>query len=475
MHQELLINGVFIGGPCDQSIGKTQHYAPYDGALVGTAAEAGWSEVTAAIDAAKTAFETWRFSKKADRAKLLKSIGQTVRERKEELATLMAQEIGKPVTQARAEVDRLALTFELSAELAVKDHTRTIDVSYDPRDTGLKCTSERFPIGPILAIVPYNWPYNLAAHKIAPALAAGNTVVVKTPSMGTLCTLALGRIIHECGCPDGVVNVLNMPSALAQKAAQDERIAMLSFTGSPKVGWMLKELLPKKKVALELGGDATAIVAADADIEKALKELPTAAFAYAGQICISLQHILVQESLYESFKTKFLSAVEEIQTGDPLDESTICGPVISDDVADKVMELLSSSEDAGATILTGGSRIGNVIEPTVLEGITRDHTLGREEAFAPLVTLQSYSTDEEAIEWVNASQFGIHASLYTTEKSRVQRYYEEIEIGGLIINNPPSLRFDAMPYGGVKNSGFGREGVENTFHEMTEEKLLLKD
>jgi len=475
MHQELLINGVFLGGPCDQSIGKTQHYAPYDGSLVGTAAEAGWSEVTAAIDAAKTAFETWRFSKKSERAELLSAIANMVRERGEELATLMAQEIGKPITQSRAEVNRLVLTFDLSAKLALQDHTRHIDVSYDSRDPGLKCTSDRFPIGPILAIVPYNWPYNLAAHKIAPALAAGNTIVVKTPSMGTLCTLALGRIIHECGCPDGVVNVLNMPSALAQKAAQDERIAMLSFTGSPHVGWMLKELLPKKKVALELGGDATAVIAEDADIEKALKELPAAAFAYAGQICISLQHILVHESLYETFKSRFLTAVEDIKTGDPLDESTVCGPVISDRAADKIIELLVESEQAGATVLTGGSRIGNVIEPTVFERITRDHTLGREEAFAPIVTIQPYSNDDEAIKWINSSQFGIHASLYTRDKSRAERYFNEIEIGGLIVNNPPSLRFDSMPYGGVKNSGFGREGVENTYSEMTEEKLILTD
>lgn len=463
-----------MGGPCDQSIGKTQHYAPYDGALVGTAAEAGWSEVTAAHDAAETAFEAWRCSEKSTRATLLSKIAETVRERKLELAELMAQEIGKPITQASAEVDRLAMTFELSAKLALQDHKRTIDVSYDPRDTGLSCTSDRFPIGPVLAIVPYNWPFNLAAHKIGPALAAGNTVVVKTPSMGTLCTLALGRIIHESGCPDGVVNVLNMPSALAQKAALDDRISMLSFTGSPKVGWMLKQLLPRKRVALELGGDATAVIAADADFEKALRELPLSAFAYAGQICISLQHILVHDSIYEQFKGKFIEAVEKIPTGDPMLEDTICGPVISDDAADKIMELLADAESAGATILAGGNRTGRVIEPTVLECITRDQALGREEAFAPLVTIQPYATDEEAIAWINASQYGIHASLYTKDEQRIAKFFAQLEIGGLIINNPPSLRFDSMPYGGVKNSGFGREGVENTFHEMTEEKLLLK-
>jgi acyl-CoA reductase-like NAD-dependent aldehyde dehydrogenase len=473
VNQELLINGVFYGGPCDGSIGKTQHYAPYDGKLVGTAAEAGWSEFDAAIDAATEAYKTWQFSSPQNRADLLNKIADLVTERKQDLSKLMAVEIGKPITQAEAEVTRLILTFQLAAKIAIESHTREIDVTYDSRGGNCKVTATRVPIGPTVAIVPYNWPYNLAAHKIAPALAAGNTLVVKTPSNGTLCTLLLGRIIHEAGCPDGVVNFLNGAGALAQKAAQDKRIKMLSFTGSPKVGWMLKELLPTKRVSLELGGDATCVVAEDADIDSAVEKLIPGAFAYAGQICISVQHILVHESRYEEFRTKFVKATEAIKTGDPLDRDVVCGPLISDDAAEKIIALLDEAESSGATILTGGQRTGRVVEPAIIENATRKMRVGCEEAFGPVVTLQSYNSDQQAIDWINASDFGIHAGLFTNDQQRIESFFNQIEIGGLIINDSPSLRFDAMPYGGVKKSGFGREGVFNTFHEMTEDKVLV--
>jgi len=473
VHQELLINGVFIGGPCDGSIGKTQHYAPYDGKLVGTAAEAGWSEFDAAIDAAEEAFKTWQFSSFHDRAALLAKINYLIQDHYHELTQLMAMEIGKPITQAEAEVTRLALTFRLASQLALTYKPKNVDVSLDHRSDGVKVTTTRVPIGPILAIVPYNWPFNLAAHKIAPALAAGNTLVIKAPSTGTLCTLLLGRLIHQAGCPDGVINVLNGPGVLAQKAAQDKRIKMLSFTGSPKVGWMLKELLPFKRVSLELGGDATCVVAEDADIDTAVEKLVPGAFSNAGQICISVQHILVHETKYDEFKTKFVRATEAVKTGDPLDREVICGPVLTDDAADKVMALIDDAESGGATILTGGQRTGRVIEPVVIENPTRSMRVGCEEAFGPLVTLQPYTTDQEAIDWINASDFGIHAGLFTNDEARIQQFFEQLEIGGLIVNDSPSLRFDAMPYGGVKKSGFGREGVENTFHEMTEDKVLL--
>lgn len=473
MHQELLINGVFFGGPCDGSIGKTQHYAPYDGKLIGTAAEAGWSEFDAAIDAAEEAFKTWQFSSPQTRADLLNRVAQQVEERKTELAELMTIEIGKPISQAEAEVTRLALTFRLASQLASTHKSQTIDVSADQRSQGTKVTKTRVPIGPILAIVPYNWPFNLAAHKIAPALAAGNTLVVKAPSYGTLCTLLLGRIIHEAGCPDGVINVLNGPSVLAQKAAQDKRIKMLSFTGSPKIGWMLKELLPFKRVSLELGGDATCVVAEDANVDLGVEKLISGAFSYAGQICISVQHILVHQSRYEEFKSKFFQATEKVKTGDPLNRDVLCGPVISDDSADKIMSLIDEAESSGATILTGGQRSGQVIEPTIIENPTRQMRVGCEEAFGPIVTLQPYASDQEAIDWINSSEYGIHAGLFTSDETKINTYFNHLEIGGLIINDSPSLRFDAMPYGGVKMSGFGREGVTNTFNEMTEDKVLV--
>jgi acyl-CoA reductase-like NAD-dependent aldehyde dehydrogenase len=236
---------------------------------------------------------------------------------------------------------------------------------------------------------------------------------------------------------------------------------------------MLKELLPFKRVALELGGDATCVVAPDADFDTAIEKLIPGAFAYAGQICISVQHILVHETRYAEFRDKFIAATEAVKTGDPLDCEVSCGPVISDDAADKITTLLDDAETNGATILTGGQRTGRVIEPAIVENPTRKMRLGCEEAFGPVVTLQSYTKDSEAIAWINASQYGIHAGLFTNDEQRIKTYFNQLEIGGMIINDSPSLRFDAMPYGGVKRSGFGREGVTNTFHEMTDDKVLV--
>lgn len=474
MHADLLINGVFIGGACDQSIGKTQHYAPYDGTMVGTAAEAGWSEVDAAIDAAETAFAKFRFSTPQFRSDLLQNIARNVRERADELAQLLTIEVGKPITFSRGEVTRLALTFELAAKEALHLRPEAIDISYDPRYSGQICEVTRFPLGPILAIVPYNWPYNLAAHKIAPALATGNTVVVKAPSTGTLSTLLLGRIIKESGCPDGVVNVINCVPALAEKAALDPRIKMLSFTGSPKVGWMLKEKLPHKKVALELGGDATAILTESADLVMAAKNLVISAFGYAGQICISTQHILVHDSVYDRARDLLTEETINCTTGNPTDENVICGPVISDESAERIMEWIDLAEAQGATVLAGGQRSGRVIEPVLIEGVTRKMHLGCQEVFGPVATLNRYSSDKEAIEWINESEFGIHHAVFSHDEEQVNRFYQEIECGGLIVNDAPSLRFDAMPYGGVKRSGFGREGITFTMQEMTEPKAMIR-
>lgn len=473
MHTELLIDGVFYGGPCDSSIGKTQHYAPFDGKLVGTAAEAGWAEVSAALNAAESAFQTWRKSPLLQRKELLLKISANVRNRSEELAQLLVIEVGKPIQLARAEVERLAITFELASDLLNDPTTRSINLGNDKRRDDFEVFAARNPIGVVLAIVPYNWPLNLAAHKIAPAIASGNTVVVKTPSIGTLTLLTLARLIHECGCPDGVVNVINCPSILAQKAAEDSRTTMLSFTGSPKIGWMLKGLVPRKRVALELGSDSTAIVAADADISICSKQLAISSFAYAGQICISTQHILVHQDIYEEFRNQFLEETSKIKSGNPLDEDVLCGPVINNDSLERIKKWVDEAEELGC-VIHGGSQISNVLEPTIVENVTRNMTLGKEEVFGPVATLQSYKSDQEALKWVNQSQFGIHMALFTNDESRIQYFFDSAEVGGIIINDSPSVRFDAMPYGGTKNSGFGREGVFNSYIEMTEEKTFVR-
>ncbi|HZH97714.1 MAG TPA: aldehyde dehydrogenase family protein, partial [Fimbriimonadaceae bacterium] len=348
-----------------------------------------------------------------------------------------------------------------------------LPVDYDPRGSGYTCRVERFPIGVVFGIVPYNWPYNLAAHKLAPALAVGNTVVLKPSSTACLSTLTLARIIQEAGCPAGVVNAVPCPSSIVEKALNDPRIAMLSFTGSPPVGWKLKGLLPEKRVSLELGGDASAIVAPDADLDWATTRIVQGAYGYAGQICIAIQHVLVHESIYTDMRERLVRATTECSWGDPELEETVCGPVINSDAADKVEAWRDEAVAAGAVVIAGGERRGNTVQPTLLEGVPCSVKLANEEVFGPLLTLAPYRDLDEALARVNSSDYGIQAGIFTRDLSVAERAFRELEVGGVIVNDYPTLRFDSMPYGGVKRSGFGREGVRYAMDEMTELKTLV--
>lgn len=473
MHQEMLIEGHFIGGPCDQAVGKSLIRAPFDGAVVGTAAEGGWSEANTALNSARDAFKSWRNSKPSDRADLLDRIAAKVDERKDELVDLLCREIGKPVKWSQGEVMRLALTFRLAASLARELKSETVDLGYDPRGKDYEARVERFPIGVILAIVPYNWPFNLAAHKLAPALATGNTVVLKPSNQAPLSTLMLARLIHEAGCPPGVVNAVVVPSAISEKMALDDRVDMVSFTGSPAVGWELKKKLSHKKVTLELGGDASVIVHEDADLDWAAERIIWGKFGYAGQICISVQHVLAHSSVYESLRDKLIAGTNACPYGDPLDEKTVCGPLISSEAADKVMEWIQEAIGAGAKLLAGGTREGNVVLPTLLEDVPTNVKLGCKEVFGPVLTLRAYDEIEEALQRVNESDYGIHAGVFSSDSPVIERAVTELEVGGVVINDVPTIRFDALPYGGVKDSGFGREGVRYAMEEMTEPKSIL--
>jgi acyl-CoA reductase-like NAD-dependent aldehyde dehydrogenase len=473
MHRELLINGFFIGGECDQAVGKDVIRAPYGGHIVGTAAEGGWGELNTCLDAATDAFQTWKHSPRCERQALLRSISKAVRERAEELSDLLTDEVGKPLTWSRGEVARMALTFDYAADLLTTWGLEALPVDMDPRGDGHRCTVERFPIGPILCIVPYNWPFNLAAHKLAPALATGNTVVLKPSPQAPLSTLTLARIIHEAGCPPGVINAWHGAPQLAQRAAQDDRIKMLSFTGSPGVGWMLKGLLGNKKVALELGGNASAIVCEDADIDWAVSRMTAGGYGYAGQVCIAVQHVLVHRSIYPEFKRRLTEATLACPTGDPKDAKTVCGPLISEPAADKVMQWIEEAIEQGANLLAGGRRTGNIVNPTLVENVPEGSKLGSEEVFGPVLTIAAYDGLDEAITRVSGSNYGIQCGIFSNDLRKAERAYRDLEVGGVIVNDYPTLRFDNMPYGGVKKSGFGREGVRYTMDEMTEPKTLL--
>jgi acyl-CoA reductase-like NAD-dependent aldehyde dehydrogenase len=473
-HYELLIGGNFVGGPCDQSVGKITSRNPFNGQTIGTAAEASLTEALAAADAAHDAYQTWKDSVRQQRGEVLSAIRDRIRENADELAALLVLEIGKPMTWARAEVDRTSTTFGLAAEAAFLMTPEEIDVSYDPRAMGHTVIATRFPLGPILCITPYNWPLNLLAHKVAPALASGNTVVVKGSELAPMSTLALARLIHEAGCPAGVANIIVADARTTERLAASPKISMISFTGSPEVGWGIKRAHPERRVVLELGGIAFAIVSDDAGIESAVAKLALSAYGYAGQVCISTQHILVHESVYEVFKTAFVAATESCPTGDPSDRSVVCGPMISEQAAQRVEKAIHEAVASGARLLAGGSRSGSMVQPTVLEAVPRSASLSSCEIFGPVATLEPYSDLDSAISRVNESEFGLQAAVFTQRAEAVQECYRKLEVGSVIVNEPPSLRFDAMPYGGIKRSGFGREGIRYAIAEMTEWKTLVR-
>jgi acyl-CoA reductase-like NAD-dependent aldehyde dehydrogenase len=469
--QPLLIDGRAAE---DAAFRRVEIRAPWDGAVIGTTFEADWPAMDAAIAAATRAFEGWQATPRDRRRDLLRRIAATVRERAEELATLMAREVGKPITWARAEVTRLGITFDLAAGVLEGPAREELPLDFDSRGKDYRCFVERMAIGPVLAIVPYNWPYNLAAHKLAPALAAGNTVVLKPSPQAPLSTLALAHLVHGCGLAAGVVNAVNCTAEAAEQAVRDPRIPLVSFTGSERVGWHIKSLVPEKQVVLELGGDANVLVFPDADLDLATRRTCLGGYGYAGQVCIAVQHVRVHDAVYDDMKRRLVAETERTKTGDPLDPDTVCGPLISSSAADRVMSWVSEATAAGARVLAGGKREGNVVMPTLVEGVGPESKLATEEVFGPVVTLSRFDTADEAFAAANRSRFGIHCSVFTRDPAIVEQAYRELDVSGVIVNDFPTLRFDNMPYGGVKRSGIGREGVRYAYEEMTMPKVLLE-
>lgn len=483
-HCELLIDGCFVGGPCDQAVGKTLHRSPWDGRAVGTAAEGSVSEANAALAAACEAAVEWSRSPVSERQSLLYKIAAIIEERADELAELLVAEIGKPILAAQGEVRRCAITFRLAGQALDRWGPEAIDLAADPRGADYEADFVRVPRGVVLAIVPYNWPLNLAAHKVAPALATGNTVVLKPSCQAPLSTLTLARICHEAGCPPGVLNAVHMPAPIAQRLAADPRVSFVSFTGSPEVGWKLKALLPEKPLALELGGDASVILAHDADLDDAIPRVVAAGYTYSGQICISAQHVRVDRRIAERAIPALAVAAQACPFGDPEERDTVCGPLISAEAASRVLEWVREAVERGATVLAGaglgGSEIAaepgrpNLVRPTLVANVPDGCRLATEEVFGPVLTVSTYDGIDEAIEQVNASKYGIHAAVFTGSAEVADRCCAELRVGGVVVNDTPLVRFDSMPYGGVKRSGFGREGVRFAMEEMTEPKVRLR-
>jgi acyl-CoA reductase-like NAD-dependent aldehyde dehydrogenase len=440
---------------------------------VGSVTLASRAEIVRAIDAAVAAAPAAQALPSHARAAALARIRACVLERKEELSRLLAAEAGKPLGLARTELDRTIFVFEQGIEEAKRMGGEVLPMDLLPHGEGRWGITRRFPLSPIAAITPFNFPLLLAAHKLAPAMACGATMVLKPPPQDPLSTMLLAGIVKESGYPDGAISILPCTNDDAAPLLDDPRVRMISFTGSARVGWMIKQRAPMKRVALELGGNAAVIVEPDADIEHAVKRCVAGGYLYAGQSCISTQRILVHDTVYEAFVQRFAPAVQALKVGDPLDPSTDVGPVIDRANAERVESWMAEAVKAGATVAAGGGRKDSLVAPSVLLDTSSDMRVNCEEIFAPVTTVRRYSTLQEAIALVNDSPYGLQAGLFTNDLRTIKSAFEQIEVGGLVINEVPGFRVDHAPYGGVKQSGSGREGVRYAIEEMTEIRLLV--
>jgi acyl-CoA reductase-like NAD-dependent aldehyde dehydrogenase len=447
--------------------------SPYSGEVVGRAAVAGVGDVRQAIQSAAAAAPEARELPSHERARILKRIRRALRERREEFAVLLAREAGKPITSARLEIDRTLFIFEVAAEEAKRLGGELLPLDLVPAGERRWGLTRRFPLAPISAITPFNFPVLLAAHKIAPAIACGATIVLKTPPQDPLSTLLMAQVLSECGYPAGGVNVVPCSVEDAAPLLDDPSVRMVTFTGSARVGWLIRERAAKKKVALELGGNAGVIIEPDADLNHAAGRCALGGYAYAGQSCISVQRILVHEQVYEPFVERFVARVGALRMGDPLSEETDVGPLIDVASAERAQAWIEEAVQGGARVAVGGRRQGALVEPTVLLDTAPEMRVNCEEVFAPVTTVRRYRTFGEALAILNDSRYGLQAGLFTHDLRRVLQAYEQAEVGGLIVNDISGFRVDHMPYGGVKESGQGREGVRYAMEEMTELRLLV--
>lgn len=446
---------------------------PYNGKTVAKVYMAEGDFLEMAIESAQKGFQVSRQLSGYDRYHFLMKIAEGIGKRKEELAQTIVEESGKPIRFAQNEVERSVLTFTWAAEEARRMKGELLPLDIAPQTRGYFGISRRFPMGVVFGISPFNFPLNLAAHKVAPAIASGNSILLKPASATPVTAVKLGEILKQAGVPAGIVNIIPTNAKEAQNMVKDGRIKKLTFTGSADVGWFLKSLAGKKAVTLELGGNAGAIVESDAVPDEIIPRLVLGAFAYAGQVCISVQRIYVHESLFGAFIQKFADETAKSAVyGDPKNDKTVIGPMISTEAAKQAETWIRDAVKEGAKVLIGGKRDGNILEPTILTN-TRPHMkVISEEIFAPVVSIEPYNEFSDAIKMVNNSYYGLQAGVFTNDFKKIQQAYVQLEVGGVIINDYPTFRIDPMPYGGIKDSGLGREGIRYAMEEMTELKLL---
>lgn len=464
--RKLLVNGRWLGGTLREI------RSPYDGRLV---SQVHWASAEQAVDALKAAAAAR--SRLAElttgtRRRVLHGIVDGLRRRASEIAEAICDEAGKPISAARVEVSRAIETFTLAASEVSSFGGRTLPIDFDERSAGYECETRLFPAGVVVGIVPFNFPLNLGAHKIAPALAVGCPIIVKPPPQAPSAMLIVGELALEAGADPAALQVLPCDNDVAEKLATDPRVRVLSFTGSAKVGWELKKKAPGQ-VLLELGGNAGAIVCADADQEWAADRIIVGGFVYAGQVCIKVQRAIIEAPIHGAFVAALVERAGRVVTGDPREEKTVIGPVIDDRSAERIERWMREAIDRGACVLAGGRRKGRMFEATILSDVPRDATAYREEIFGPVLIVERADSFEAAIDRVNDSAYGLQAAVFTRDLLKTRLAFHRLEVGGVIVNEYPTFRADNFPYGGVKASGLGREGVAYAMRELCEERVLV--
>jgi acyl-CoA reductase-like NAD-dependent aldehyde dehydrogenase len=447
---------------------------PFDDSTVATVSQAGAKEIDAAIQAATDAFEEMKKLEPVDRSNILKHIASRLSERAEEFAETLTKENGKTIKESRGEVTRAISTLEIAAGEAWRIYGESYDAGITEAARGRRIMVRKFPIGPVAAIAPFNFPLNLAMHKIAPAFAVGCPVVLKPASKTPLSCLKLAEIIDETDLPKGAFSCLPCDREAGQMLVEDDRIKLLSFTGSPAVGWKMKRDAGKKKVVLELGGNAALIIdKGEHDWDRVITRALVGSFYQCGQVCISVQRIYCHEDVYDEFKKRFVKSVSLVKTGDPLNEKTNLGPIIDTQNRTRIMDWIKEAADKGAKVLTGNKVDGNAILPTILEGVDPSSKVSSEEAFGPTVNIHPVKSIEEAVQHVNDSTFGLQVGIFSNNFDAIQYVFNTCDVGGVIVNDVPAFRVDHMPYGGIKDSGLGREGIKYAMNDMLEEKVMV--
>ena len=464
----------FIGGDRVSSTQSCEVKSPYTHELIGSYFQAGPEQVEEAFQSAHEAFLRNRELTPAARALFLGEVASVIKRRSQEFIDLLVQEAGKPVVSAEAEVARAQYTFLFAASECRQANGELI--ALDGSEWGKEHVGSvrRFPIGVIFGITPFNFPLNLVAHKVAPALAAGNAIVIKPSPRTVLTALLLAESLQEAGVPSGLVNIVPFEVSLMERYYNDERVKMISFTGSAAVGWKIKEKCNTKKVCLELGGNAAAIVHDDAEWESKIAAIANGAFGYAGQSCISVQKVYVQSRIYGSFRDALLRYVrDKVKTGDPRSRDTVIGPMIAPEAVQKFSKWVDQAVAAGAKLATEKTIDRQCVGPVVLEEVPEDQPISCEEAFAPVLVLAPYDDFADALAKVNHSRWGMQTGVFTRDLKVAHQAYESLEVAAVLINQVPTYRVENMPYGGIKLSGFGREGVKYAMEEMTERKTLV--